>query len=401
MAAARDGFGGASAIDWAWLRTPHQTLLIGASTAEAHVIQLRPMSRHSNSWLGSIAALTFLLLPVCNRESTPPAPSLALVAAGVVDLEEPETLPLGMTGGFARLADGDFLVSDRQRGTLLQFSADGSRAREIGRRGSGPGEWAEGPFGIYPYNDATLAVSDGSLLKVFPLARPADAWVRSQSPVTTAFAAAEGMVFARRIDRTRRSTLARYRGPKDSVEFGGPFPSQVGRSQMVDMMLVFVAATPLAGDSLAVFTQGSDYLFIGPFAGPFDSLNIPPLTRRGAMPEVLGAVRDDDPESGMKAAYKASYPLGVHRVGSTDKVAILTLDHEFLGNRMAGALNVAVVNRTSRVTCGEVRVPVESDPQPWAVVESDTLFVFSQEADSISARSQPRVRKFRLVSQNC
>lgn len=345
--------------------------------------------------------VALLSLPACERISTPRAPTLELVPAGVVDLEEPETAPLGMTGGFARAADGGFLISDRQRGTLLQFRADGSRARELGRRGSGPGEWESGPFGIHLYNDSTLAVSDGSRLKVFPMARPAEAWVRSQSPMTSAFAAGDGVVFTRRIDRTQRSTLARYRGPTDSAEFGGPFPSQVGRSQMVDMMLVFVAATPLDGDSLAVFTQGSDFLFVGPFAGPFDSLRIAPTSRRGAMTEVLGAVRDDDPESGMKAAYKASYPLGVHRLGTEDAVAILTLDQEFLGNRMAGALNVAVANVAARTVCGEVRVPVDTDPQPWAVVASDTLFVFSHETDSAAARSQPRVRKFRLVTQHC
>lgn len=353
------------------------------------------------SRLGSFAACALLSLTACVRDSTPRAPTLELVPAGVVELEEPEHSPLGMTGGFARTASGEYLVSDRQRGVVLRFTADGRRAAELGRRGSGPGEWESGPFGIYVFDDSTLAVSDGSLLKVFPLARPADAWVRSQSPMTSAFAAGSGVVYARRIDRTQRSSLARFRGPTDSVEFGGPFPSQVGRSQMVDMMLVFVAATSLGGDSLAVLTQGSDYLFIGPFSGPFDSLHIPPVTRRGAMPEVLGAVRDDDPESGMKAAYKASYPLGVHRVGATNVVAMLTLDQEFLGDRMTGALNVAVANVRSRIACGEVRVPVDADPQPWAVVAGDTLLVFSHDIDSTAARSQPRVRKFRLVMQGC
>jgi hypothetical protein len=219
--------------------------------------------------------------------------------------------------------------------------------------------------------------------------------------LSAAFTSSNGAVLTRRIDRTQRSTLARFRGPTDSVEFGGPFPSQLGRSRVVDQMLVFVAATPLGGDSLAVFTQGSDYLFVGPFAGPFDSLHVPPVTRRGAMSALLSAVRDDDPDSGMKAAYQASYPLGMHRLGATDDVAILTLDQEFLGNRMAGALNVAVANLGTRVVCGEVRVPVDADPIPWAVISSDTLFVFSHETDSTSAESHPRVRKFRLVTQDC
>lgn len=306
-----------------------------------------------------------------------------------------------MTGGFLRLADGSFLLSDRQRGALLRFAADGRRVAEIGRRGSGPGEWEYGPFGIYPVTDSTIAVSDGAMLKVLSPSQPTAVWARQQSPLTAAFAAGNGAILSRRIDRARRSTLARFRGPTDSVEFGGPFPSQVGRSQMVDMMLVFVAATPIGADSLAVFTQGSDYLFTGPFAGPYDSVLVPAVTRRGAMPEVLGAVRDDDPESGMKAAYKASYPLAVHRLASPDRLAVLTIDQEFLGNRMAGALHVAVSNVRTGVACGEVRVPVESDPQPWAVIAGDTLFVFVHETDSTSAQSMPRVRKFGIAATGC
>ncbi|MBX3175312.1 MAG: hypothetical protein KF709_12935 [Gemmatimonadaceae bacterium] len=320
---------------------------------------------------------------------------------GVVELEEPESAPLGMAGGFARTADGRFLVSDRQRGTLLVHGPDGRREAEIGRRGSGPGEWASGPFRIFPFDDSTVAVSDGGLLKVFPIERPENAWIRTQSPTTPAFSARGGTVLARRINRDHRATMMRFRGPADSAELGGPFPSQLGRSRTVDMMLVFVAATPLVADSFAVFTQGSDFLFIGPFAGPYDSLYLPPVTRRGAMAEILGAVRDEDPESAMKAAYQASYPLDVQRLGSPGVVAVLTIDQEFLGNRMAGTLHLSAANLRTRVACGEVRVPVYSDPQPWAVIGGDTLFVFSHETDTLSARTALRVRKFRVDREAC
>lgn len=39
MAAVRSGLGGASVMTQAWLRTPRPTLLLGAFTAEAHVMQ--------------------------------------------------------------------------------------------------------------------------------------------------------------------------------------------------------------------------------------------------------------------------------------------------------------------------------------------------------------------------
>jgi hypothetical protein len=343
----------------------------------------------------------FALLFSCSSEEPPRAPSLSLVPAGVIDLEDPDSTSLGMAGGFAQTADGGYYVPDRQRGVLLQFSARGQRVREIGRRGGGPGEWTDGPYGVHAFNDSMLAVSDGSVLKVFPTARPGEGWKREQTPMAAAIVAESGVVYARHIDRDRRATLSRYRGPSDSMTYGGPFPSQFGKSRMADLMLTFVSAAPVAGDTMAVFTQGSDYLFVGPFAGPYDSLLVPIVTRRGAMVEVMSAVRDDDPDSGMKAAYKSSFPLGVHRLDSAGGIALLTIDQEFLGNRMGGALHLAVVNRASRVACGEVRVPVETDPQPWAFVARDTLFVLAHETDSTAARSQPRVRRFRIDRAGC
>lgn len=86
----------------------------------------------------------------------------------------------------------------------------------------------------------------------------ADAWTHAHSPMTAAFAAGSGTVLTRHIDRTRRSTIARFRGSRDRAEVDGPFPSQLGRSQTVDMMLVFVAATSLGGDTLLVFSHETD-----------------------------------------------------------------------------------------------------------------------------------------------
>jgi hypothetical protein len=358
-------------------------------------------SRHRLPHIRVAVGGAFALLFSCSSEEPPRAPSLSLVPAGVIDLEDPDSTSLGMAGGFAQTADGGYYVPDRQRGVLLQFSARGQRVREIGRRGGGPGEWTDGPYGVHAFNDSMLAVSDGSVLKVFPTARPGEGWKRAQTPMAAAIVAESGVVYARHIDRDRRATLSRYRGPSDSMTYGGPFPSQFGKSRMADLMLTFVSAAPVAGDTMAVFTQGSDYLFVGPFAGPYDSLLVPIVTRRGAMVEVMSAVRDDDPDSGMKAAYKSSFPLGVHRLDSAGGIALLTIDQEFLGNRMGGALHLAVVNRASRVACGEVRVPVETDPQPWAFVARDTLFVLSHETDSTAARSQPRVRRFRIDRAGC
>lgn len=153
-----------------------------------------------------IAYITLLALAACDPVAPSAEPSLTLRVAGEVVLDEPDSAALGLIGGFARTRDGGFLLADRQRGALIHFDGAGRRIGAIGRRGSGPGEWESGPFGIFPFDDSTYAVSDGSILKVLTLAHPAAAWTRAQSPTTAAFAAGGGAVLTRRIDRTRRST---------------------------------------------------------------------------------------------------------------------------------------------------------------------------------------------------
>lgn len=340
-------------------------------------------------------------LGACSMPERSTAPTLSLRLAAEVTLEESDSSALGAVGGFNLTRDGKYILADRQRGALVVFGADGRRERVIGRRGSGPGEWESGPFGIHSYDDSTFVVSDASRLKMIRLTRPVEEWTRAQSPMTSAFAAHDGVVLTRGIDRTRRSTIARFSGAHDSLVFGGPFPPQLGRSRIVDQMLVFVGATMLAGDSVAVLTQGSDHLYFGPFAGPFDSLLVPATERRGAMTELLSTVRDDDPDSGMRAAYKASYPYAIHPIGSTGLLALLTIDQEFLGNRMAGTLHLSVVNLAARRVCGEVSVPVESDPMSWPTVVAETLVVFSHDVDPLSLRSTPTIRRFVIETDNC
>ncbi|MBX3131894.1 MAG: hypothetical protein KF689_00735 [Gemmatimonadaceae bacterium] len=327
-------------------------------------------------------------------------PSLSLRLVSETALEDSGRTALGAIGGFNVTDAGEYLVADRQRGSLVVFDADGRRLREIGRRGEGPGEWSAGPYGVMRYDERHWAVSDGTRLKVLELARPREAWIRTQGPMTAAFAAYDGVIYARNVDRDRRSSIARYRNASDSLEYGGPFPSQLGRSRIVDMMLTFVAAAPVGDDRIAVFIQGSDYLFVGPFGGPYDSVHVPAIARRGAMRDLLDAVRDDDPESGMRAAYKASFPFRL-RALSDGRIAIVTLDQEFLGDRMSGSLQVAVVKLGIGVSCGEVTVPVDTDPQPWVEFRGDTLLVFSHDVDEHRGEAQPMVRRFAFDIERC
>src|SRR5690606_7653518 len=148
----------------------------------------------------------------------------------------------GLAMGLAVTRDGGFLISDSLRGTRVVFSADGGRAREIGRRGQGPGEWRPAPDQSGRFADATFVFRAGGSLTAVRPTRADAIWMRQQSAMSTAFSASDGVVYRRAIDRERRSTIARYRGASDSVEYGGPYPAPLGRSQMLDLMLIHVNA---------------------------------------------------------------------------------------------------------------------------------------------------------------
>lgn len=330
---------------------------------------------------------------------TLPAP--VLTALEPVVLAERADAPLGLLGGLAVPSSGALVIADRQQGKLVLFRRDGTLAREIGRRGEGPGEWSMGPTTPRLAGDTLVLVNDGASVKALALPDGLERWARPQSPLTTMLGAAHGWVYARGVDRDRRTTLRRYRGTADSAEAGGPFPQHMGRSATVDRFLVWAIPGAYGRDSLAVMVLGSDHLFVGPFAGPYDSVHVPARLRRGAMPQVLGAVDDRDQESMMKAAYTASMPFAVAALSTPGSVAVVTMDQAFLGDRMAGVVHVSVVDVPRRRACPDALVPLPADPMPFPTLRGDTLFVLAPEVDSTALTSRTLVHRFVIDARSC
>ncbi len=91
-------------------------------------------------------------------------PSL-IVGASVDDTTQLFEVVVGAT----RLPDGQVLVVDRQEQTLHLYSADGTRVRSFGRRGSGPGEYRY-PARFWRCGDSVLVNDiDGAVTSVLSL----------------------------------------------------------------------------------------------------------------------------------------------------------------------------------------------------------------------------------------
>ena len=328
------------------------------------------------------------------------SPTLELVDSLV--LAESDSLFVGDASGFAAPADGTYLVSDKRNATLHQYEADGRHRRSLGRRGEGPGEWSFGPFRIVLGDDSLLLVTDGTS-RIEVLSYP--------SGVPRAKRATQGRWFLAgyqgdrtyfaNIDRKKRSVIAATINGSDSSIYGGPYTAAIARSSLVGELLSWMEIAILGGDTIAVASQSSDHIFVGPFPnGPFDSLRVPIAQRRGALPELLSRIDDRNPSTVEQALYRPSYPLALHRLPSSGYLAYVTSDQTLVSSRMTGTIFVSVVDLNNHLACPDAEVVAPSDPLPRIAFRGDTLLVLVQDEDAHGA-SRTSIRKFLIDASAC
>lgn len=333
-----------------------------------------------------------------DASSAPPEARLV----GSVVLQEDDKSLVGEPSGFAALPDGSFYVADARSATLHHYSATGRLIANIGRRGGGPDEWRWGPSTLALDGDSLLIVGDGPRVVALALPRANVRWERRKPTVPSiAIRANGGRVFFNRVDAKARTTVSAIRGADDAAVDGGPYPEQLNASPLIGELFSAMALGALGSDSVAVAIQSSNYLFIGRFpAGPFDSVAIPVVTRRGALPDLLSRVDEKIPSTIERVLYKPSYPIGVHRLPGSRVLAVAFIDMAMQAGRKTGTLTVSLVDIGRRRACADATVPVPSDPLPQVAFRGDTVMVISQDEDAAN-KSRTIIRKFVIATGSC
>lgn len=89
----------------------------------------------------------------------------ALTPLPALALHEPDSAPIGNLTFLSRAPDGEFFITDLDRGRVLRFAPDGQLVGTLGRPGTGPGEFRL-PAVTGVVADSLLAVSDVSLRRL-------------------------------------------------------------------------------------------------------------------------------------------------------------------------------------------------------------------------------------------
>jgi hypothetical protein len=246
--------------------------------------------------------------------------------------------------------------------------------------------------------DSLLFAQAGLQLSAFDYRSAEFRWQRALPPFARALAAHDGSVLFSRVDRERQATLGVTAGPSDEPRVGGPFPAAIARSELVAQYFSFTQAAPIGTDSVIVAVQSSDFLFVGPFQGPFDSLLVPVVRRRGSRPDLLAQITHE-PQTAEPVLNQLSVPWAVTRLNSGE-LAVVAFDPQLVSHsRFAGTLFVSIVDPSQRRACPDGEVPAPADPQPWVAFRGDTLLVLIQ--DVADDRAWTAVRKYLVRTDRC
>jgi hypothetical protein len=207
----------------------------------------------------------------------------------------------------------------------------------------------------------------------------------------------EGRVFFRYVNPETRSTVGVLSLADTSTRLGGPFPDILGQSPIIAQGLSELIATPTEGDTVLVAIRISDFIYIGPLEGPFDSIRVATLGRQGSRPDLVERIAAD-PENAGPDVYAPSLPMHVDRLSSGELLYVVS-DLELIDRRFTGKLYVSVVDPRNRATCPDALVPVAADPRPVSTIRGDTLMVLSQELRGTD--SEVWVRKYLISTAGC
>jgi len=242
-------------------------------------------------------------------------------------------------------------------------------------------------------------VVDWSEIEVFDRRTAAHLGAYRMPRQPNTIAVSSGRLFAGYADQADRGSVARVVSDTTRLKATGPFPELL-RDPLLFPMFHSVALG-LRGDTAATAFHVTDYVYLSDVSGRvLDSIQVPKRRRNGARPDRLRSLaRTPSEELGAAAFWGSSLPLDLHWLPD-GRLALVSLDQGMVEGRWIDSSFVSVVDRRTRHSCVDARVPGPTEPPARMGFRGDTLFVVSQEVTG-DTRASTVVRWYRIDTRTC
>lgn len=343
-------------------------------------------------------------------------PTVALIDSVV--LQENDTIPLGqLFQGFAVDDAGRYYVASTALGSIVRFDTAGVADRVYGRRGTGPGEFAD-VFPLVAVHDS-LVLGTSSRMRRLNIFRLADGEPLVSRPY-------DGYLASVAFDRRRvwlghfsyADTAMVANVPLDSLlappASGTPWlfhstlarvPAEFDRYPEIEMSpdvrvvewndSVLVGVAPL-----------NDLWLYPPGRNRPDTLHPPAVRRRGVTPQALAQHFVHEGFEFGQALEAISFLEGLWRM-SDGRTVLVHMDGRgrIVNGRAVGIAAVPFVTVLSadlRSACADASPGVGPDSRPLVTVTNDLLYVLEQVVeDTPQPAARTVVRRYRISDQDC
>lgn len=312
-------------------------------------------------------------------------------------LQESDSLFLSSLGDFGvEPADGTFYVTDQFAGRLLQIDRTGRIVRTFGRKGTGPGEFAQINLMFSRGNELFVNEGRQSVFHVFDRHTGKVQGGRRHEGIFRDVRLVGNTAWLGMQNSTHGTAVARWDLDSDSVRYMIPLPREYRESQPLAGIYSSVFVVPWA-DTLLVGYAGSDDLHLATQAGALvDTVGLPVRARRGVPDDIVQRLpRLQWPE--MIASASALFGVGRLPDG---RVAAVHLDQVVIGSSFTADGFVSVLSADRRTACVDGTLPLSKDTSPRVLFRGDTLFVLQQRLTE-NERAETSITGFLLNTDRC
>ncbi|WP_420130297.1 hypothetical protein [Longimicrobium sp.] len=312
-------------------------------------------------------------------------------------LQESDSLFLSSLGDFGfEPADGSFYVTDQFAGRLLQIDRSGRIARTFGRKGTGPGEFAQINLMFSRGNELFVNEGRQSVFHVFDRRTGQVQGGRRHEGIFRDVRLVGNTAWLGMQNSTHGTAVARWDLDSDSVRYMIPLPREYRESQPLAGIYSSVFVVPWA-DTLLVGYAGSDDLHLATQGGTLvDTVSLPIRARRGVPDDIVKRLpKLQWPE--MIASASALFGLGRFADG---RVAAVHLDQVVNGSSFTADGFVSVLSADRRRACVDGALPLSKDTSPRVLFRGDTLFVLQQRLTE-DERAETSITGFLLNTDRC